>query len=78
MITCHESEKLNALCGKKVKIIFFDGDYCVGILHKDTLATRMQETGSKNYDNKNVIGYYLERDIDIHFKKSHVKSIKEV
>lgn len=73
-----ESGKLNALVGKLVEVEFidtYDGDIEVGVLHKDTLATY---TKNPDADNAQIRGYWLDRvDGEIHFKKSHVKSITE-
>lgn len=73
-----ESRKLNALVGKLVEVEFidaYDGDIEVGILHKDTLATY---TKCPDADNTQIRGYWLDRvDGELHFKKSHVKSITE-
>lgn len=72
----HESAQLNALCEKTVHIRFTDGTKRRGVLHKDTLATF---TGCREYDNANIIGYYIDCGIhgETHFKKSHVKNIRE-
>lgn len=71
----HESAQLNALCEKTVRIKFVDGCVGVGVLYKDTLATLRQCAA---YDNTNVIGYYITTETrQIHFKKSHVKNIRE-
>lgn len=70
-----ESNKLNALVGSLVEVDFYgyDGDLEVGILHKDTPATRYYNV---NGDNATVCGYWLDRiDGDLHFKKTHVKNI---
>lgn len=73
--TRHESDKLTAFAGKSVHIEFTDGSDAVGFLHIDTLATH---TICPALDNKRIIGYYLETPTRrIHFKKSHVKHIKE-
>lgn len=73
-----ESAKLNALVGKLVEVEFvdsYDGDIEVGVLHKDTLATY---TKNPDANNAQIRGYWLDReDGEIHFKKSHVKSIQE-
>ncbi len=72
-----ENAKLNALIGKLVEVEFintYDGDIEVGILHKDTLATRYQNPEG---DNATICGYWLDRiDGALHFKKSHVKDIR--
>lgn len=31
---CHESEKLNRLLGKNVRVVFFDGDIREGVLRR--------------------------------------------
>lgn len=73
--TRHASEKLNALSDKSVFIKFIDGSVACGFLHIDTLATF---ANCPEYDNKRIIGYYLETPTRrIHFKKSAVKRIKE-
>lgn len=73
--TRNESEKLTALAGKSVFIKFTDGAVAAGFLHIDTLATLANRP---EYDNKRIIGYYLETPTRrIHFKKSHVKRIEE-
>lgn len=73
-----ESAKLNALVGKLVEVEFtdsYDGDIEVGVLHKDTAAIKYQSPAA---DNTTVCGYWLDRvDGEMHFKKSHVKSIQE-
>lgn len=60
----HESEKLNALLGKKVKIIMFDNrEYC-GILGRSEYSKR----------------YKIDRPYKgaLHFYKTHIKKITEV
>ena len=37
---CHESETLNRLLGKKVLVVFFDGDIRRGILEKSDYSAR--------------------------------------
>ncbi len=70
-----ESEKLTALAGKSVRIEFTDGSDAAGFLHIDTAATCAD---CPAFDNKRIIGYYLETPTcRIHFKKSHVKNIEE-
>lgn len=72
----HESAKLNAFVGQRVRIEFWDGDNDVGVLHKDTLATMTQNPDA---DNAEIIGYYITRGGmlgELHFRKSHVKKIK--
>lgn len=69
-----ESERLNALVGKVVKIEFTDGSVEAGVLHKDTPATYACDP---NGDNSTLRGYYIDRKCGaLHFKKSHVKSIR--
>lgn len=63
MTNIHESEKLNALLGKRVKIVFFDGDEEIGILGRSNYSQRYKIT-------RNGKG-------DLCFYKTHVKSIKE-
>lgn len=71
--TRHESNKLTAFAGKSVRIEFTDGSEAAGFLHVDTLATF---ANCPAYDNKRIIGYYIETPPRrIHFKKSHVKNI---
>lgn len=70
--SCHESWELNALCGKRVKVIFWDNTEYIGVLQRDTLATKCC---NPNYDDKRAIGYRLTDGL--HFKKSHVKKITE-
>ena len=71
----HESDRLNALCDKDVHVKFVDGSFAGGTLHKDTLATFTQ---NPEYNNVDVIGYYIESPTRrVHFKKSHVKTIRE-
>lgn len=70
-----ESAKLTALAGKSVCIEFTDGSDAAGFLHIDTAATYAD---CPAFDNKRIIGYYLETPTcRIHFKKSYVKNIKE-
>lgn len=59
----HNSEKLNALLGKKVKLVLFDGCEHIGILEKS----------------EHMPGYKIVREYKgpIHFYKTHVKKIKE-
>lgn len=59
----HESEKLNALLGKKVKIIMFDNREEVGVL------------GRSEYKR----GYKIDRPFKgaLHFYKTHIKKISE-
>lgn len=60
----HESEKLNALIGKKVKIILFDNREEIGILGRSEYSKR----------------YKLDRPYKgpLHFYKTHIKKISEV
>lgn len=60
----HESEKLNALIGKKVKIIFWDNKEEVGILGRSEYSKR----------------YKIDRAYKgpLHFYKTHIKKISEV
>ena len=65
------SDKLDQYLNKRVEIIFADGDSRIGVLgwneHLEPLMIIPQE-------------YYLRNSDGIHlsFRKSHVKSIKEV
>ena len=74
MKNCHESQKLNSLIGKFVKIKFFDNTEYTGYLGKKTV--------SRNYKFKTF--YFIEnlKEINnclkIKFYKSHVISIKEI
>ena len=63
-INTHESEKLNALLGKKVKIKMYDNSEEEGVL------------GRSEYNK----GYKLVRPFkgNLHFLKSHIKKISEV
>lgn len=71
-----ESKKLNAFVGNVVVIEFTDGTTEVGTLHKDTDATY---TKNERADNTIIRGYYTGRNgKELHFKKSHVKSIRLV
>ena len=60
----HESEQLNALLGKKVKIIMFDGKEEVGTLGRSEYSKR----------------YKIDRPYKgaLHFYKTHIKKISEV
>ena len=68
-------KQLTPFLNKKVKITFFDGDKEIGILHR--------EEDFPNDPNKLKDGGYLLKPCfsiingDLHFKKSHVKKIKE-
>lgn len=64
------SEKLDQYLNKRVEIIFFDGDIATGILEFDR-----PYWGLKFGSNKYSITY---NDTHMFFRKSHVKSIKEV
>ena len=64
------SEKLDQYLNKQVEITFWDGDIVTGILEFDR-----PYWGSKFYSNKYSITY---KDTHMFFRKSHVKSIKEV
>lgn len=75
----HASEKLNALVGKTVNVKFWDGSGDRGVLHIDTLATRLHSADAAHTDNTRVIGYYLYRGEQhgyLHFKKSHITKIE--
>lgn len=65
----HESQELNALLGKQVKIKLFDGDIAVGILKKD-----------KHYRNKYFLQYSNPYDHYNHagivFCKSHLRKVE--
>lgn len=58
----HESEKLNGLIGKKVKIIMWDGRVEIGILGRSEYSKR----------------YKLDRPYkgSLHFYKTHIKKIE--
>ena len=71
-MSCHEDAYLNSLCGKRVTIKFWDNDVQTGTLRRDTKATKYYE----GLDDKRCIGYSLEEQ-RIHFKKAHIKDIKE-
>ncbi|MCM1218028.1 MAG: hypothetical protein NC548_26375 [Lachnospiraceae bacterium] len=72
----HESAQLNEFVGKRVDIVFWDGDTDTGTLHKDTVAAFTQNPDAPNTC---IIGYYIERlgRGELHFKKSHVKKIQK-
>jgi hypothetical protein len=59
----HESQKLNALLGKKVKIVMFDDDVYTGILERDK-------------DHKG--SYFVNGLQPISFRKSHIKKIEDI
>ena len=63
MKNCHSSEKLDALVGKCVEILFTDGKKEIGVLLYPNFGD----------------GYKLRTfmDYDVRFYKSHVKNIKE-
>lgn len=67
----HESEELNQLLGKKVEIVWFDGETSVGILRR---AKKYYERGIYALD---VISGQCQGST-ITFHKSHVKKISEV
>lgn len=69
----HADVVLNGYVGKYVAITMFDGSVEVGILHVDTVAVRFMTYADG--DNKEIIGYYIERENELHFRKSHVKHI---
>ena len=60
----HESEKLNALLGKKVKIIMYDNREELGVLGRSEYSKR----------------YKIDRPYKgaLHFYKTHIKKITEV
>jgi len=60
----HESEKLNALIGKRVKIIFWDDKEECGVLGRSEYSKR----------------YKIDRPRKgpLHFYKTHIKKISEV
>lgn len=66
----HRSNKLDEYIGKRVKVVFTDGDIIVGILGYDKK--------SDQYALKNCIdirkGWVRN---DVMFRKSHIKSLKE-
>lgn len=67
---CHEDPRLEALIGRKVKIVFFDGTFVVGLLKK----------GDSNGYRKDHYGIYGEtnkgRYCDYIFRKSHVRLVE--
>lgn len=71
-MSCHEDAYLNSLCGKRVTIKFLDDSEATGTLRRDTKATKYYE----GLDDKRCIGYYLEEH-RLHFKKAHIRHIKE-
>ena len=64
------SEKLDQYLNKRVEITFFDGDIATGILEFNR-----PYLGLKYGSNMYSITY---NDTNMFFRKSHVKSIKEV
>lgn len=64
------SKKLDQFLNRKVEITFIDGDILTGILEFDR-----PYWGLKFGSNKYSITY---KDTHLFFRKSHVKSIKEV
>ena len=64
MKNCHRSEKLEALLGKRVKVVLHDGSVYRGILGKDVYSER----------------YKIERNHKgaMSFYKTHVKKIEEM
>ena len=64
MTKIHESERLNGLIGKRVRITFWDGDVDEGILGRSEYSQR----------------YALKREFkgDVCFYKSHVKKVEEL
>ena len=60
----HESQKLNELLGKNVKIVMFDDSVQTGVLGKSEYSAR----------------YKIDRPYkgSLHFYKSHIKKIEEV
>ena len=73
----HASAKLNAFVGKPVIVKFWDGSTERGVLHIDTLATRLHSADAAHIDNTRVIGYCLDRGKhgQTCFKKTHVVNI---
>lgn len=70
------SEKLDQYLNKQVEITFIDGDIYTGLLEFDR-----PYTGLKFGSNQYSITYkdtYTFLDAHMFFRKSHVKSIKEV
>lgn len=59
----HESQKLNALLGKKVKVVMFDNEAYIGILERDKYHKGC---------------YFLEGERLISFRKSHIKKIEDI
>ena len=59
----HESKELNALLGRKIKVVMFDDDIYIGILE---------------WDKYHKGSYFLDGTKPISFRKSHVKKIEEI
>lgn len=64
----HESEELNALIGKRVRITFFDGQISAGVLEKD-------ETNKGCYCIDALDSHGL--PVKIIFRKTHVEKIED-
>ena len=64
MKNCHKSEKLEALLGKRVRLVLHDGSVYIGVLGKDVYSER----------------YKLERNYKgpMCFYKTHIKKIEEM
>lgn len=69
------SEKLDQYLNKQVEITFIDGDVGRGLLEFDR-PYRGLKTGSKKYSLE--ISFPNGTGTHLFFRKSHVKSIKEV
>ena len=62
----HESEKLNALLGKRVKIVLFDDTVHIGILGKSEYSDRYKlDRSEMNIDRG-----------DLCFYKTHIKKVE--
>ena len=63
MQNCHKSKKLEALLGKRVKLVLHDGSVYTGVLSKDQYSER----------------YKIERNYEgpMCFYKTHVRKIAE-
>lgn len=59
----HSSKELNSFLGHKVKLTFYDGEQCVGILDRD-----------RYYCSR----YFLDGEKHLSFYKSHVKKIEDI
>lgn len=59
----HKDSKLNSICGKKVRVVFWDNEERVGILR----AADSRILGD-------TFGYVVD---NLHFKKSHIKRVEE-